>query len=324
MITLRQAETKLGQCISLLPKFDLAHLKQAKKQGCQFAILGIAEDLGPRANHGKGGADQGFIDVIKTFANLQSNQFFTGLSCLLIGQIELTNDQDDTSFTEAINVLDTCVTDIISTILKAQLTPIVIGGGHNNSFGLLQASYLQLGAPLAAVNLDPHADFRPCDNRHSGNGFSYAAQTGALAHYQIIGLHEQKNTEASLVKLNKFGALWYSYEDIWIREKISLTQVLKNVSKELEHLKLPLGLELDLDAIANMPSSAMNMLGVSLSEACQYINHMASNHACYYLHLAEAAPRCHDSNLNAGLRVTSQAISELMLTFMKASKAETK
>ena len=85
--------------------------------------------------------------------------------------------------------------------LQAGLEPVVIGGGHNNAFGLLRALSTFHHAGVAAVNLDPHCDFRPLEGRHSGNSFSYAASQGYLNRYHILGLHEQKNSETSLQQL---------------------------------------------------------------------------------------------------------------------------
>ena len=55
------------------------------------------------------------------------------------------------------------------------------------------------GHTVAAVNLDPHADFRATEGRHSGNGFSYAYMDGALGFYHVVGLHPGKNRPAAYV-----------------------------------------------------------------------------------------------------------------------------
>lgn len=62
----------------------------------------------------------------------------------------------------------------MSEIVSAGVVPIVIGGGHNNSYGMLRGSSKGLNSQVNAINIDPHADFRELEGRHSGNGFSYA------------------------------------------------------------------------------------------------------------------------------------------------------
>ena len=54
---------------------------------------------------------------------------------------------------------------------------------------------------INVLNLDPHADCREIDRRHSGNSFSYAMQEGWLANYAVLGLHQQYNSQSMLERL---------------------------------------------------------------------------------------------------------------------------
>ena len=68
----RAGETRLGETL-FRPKANsdfIQALQQAKASGVRFVILGIPEDIGPRANLGNGGADLGFIAFLKQFLNL--------------------------------------------------------------------------------------------------------------------------------------------------------------------------------------------------------------------------------------------------------------
>ena len=51
----RSGEARLGEAIQLAqPQLNLAEqLAQAKASGCRFVLLGIPEDIGPRANLGQ-------------------------------------------------------------------------------------------------------------------------------------------------------------------------------------------------------------------------------------------------------------------------------
>jgi len=173
------------------------------------------------------------------------------------------------------------------------------------------------GLPVAAVNLDPHSDFRPREGRHSGNGFSYAAANGALDHYHILGLHELKNSEQTLEQLSLFGATWNSVQQIWIRRELSLETALKQIAKSLNQTQLPVALELDVDAIANMPSSAATFAGIPLLDACHYVHYIAKHCSCRYAHFAEAAPACHHAGIDAGYRDAGQSLSELIYAYIQ-------
>lgn len=319
----RPGETRLGNHF-LLPEGPTlgAILESAKAQGARFVLLGVGEDAGPRANLGRGGATNAFEAMLKYLVNLQSNRFYRGDDCLLLGQLDFGDllpgeDADVDALRAAVAAMDERVIEVASAIMEAGLEPIVIGGGHNNAFGLLMSVKNAFGRPAAAVNLDPHSDFRLREGRHSGNGFSYAAASGALDFYHVLGLHELKNNEANLEQLAAFGGSWHTLQQIWVRGELSLDDALKHIGKTLRATGLPVGLELDLDAIANMPSSAMTAAGVPLLDAARYISHIARQCDCAYLHLAEAAPSCHDSGEDAGLRETGQSLTELVYAYIR-------
>ena len=323
LLNTRNGETKLGQRV-VLPEVNLAldsNLNHAKTSGVRFVILGIGEDIGPRANLGRGGATDAFDSAMAQFLNLQSNRFLSGNECLVLGQIKtedlaLPENSETTQLRNHVDQLDERVIQVLSAVFSAGLEPIVIGGGHNNAYGLLMAAKATFKRPIAAVNLDPHSDFRPKEGRHSGNGFSYAASSGALGYYHVLGLHELKNSETTLQQLETFGGNWHSLQQIWVRRELSLEDALQQISKQLNNTQLPVAVELDLDAITNMPSSASTAAGVPLLDALHYVSYIAKHCPSIYLHLAEAAPSCHVAGAAAGHRETGQSISELIYSYI--------
>ncbi|GIU45156.1 formimidoylglutamase HutG [Shewanella colwelliana] len=320
----REGETKIGQtlhCYDGQTPLTKA-LSQAKDKGVKFAIIGIGEDIGPRANLGRGGAIDAFDAAMAQFCNFQSNQFLDGNCCLVLGQVitddlQLPGTASATQLRANVEQLDERVIAIASDIISAGLEPIVIGGGHNNAYGLLMAAKTTLKRPIAAVNLDPHSDFRPREGRHSGNGFSYAAASGALGYYHVLGMHELKNSQQTLDQLMAFGGKWHTFQSIWVRQELELKQAVSDIVVDLNASGLPVAIELDLDAIINMPSSASTSAGVPLIDALYYVNQVArQTHACY-LHLAEGAPSCHTAGVEAGRRETGQSISELIYSYIQ-------
>jgi len=329
LVSPRAGETKLGQCVHLAhPEHSLeTTLATAKAHGAQFAIIGVGEDIGPRANLGRAGATNAFRAAMSQWLNLQSNRFLCGTECLVLGEIHTADLLPISTggempsleqLREAVAQLDTRVITMVSAILAAGLEPILIGGGHNNAFGLLTASAAHYQRPVAAVNLDPHSDFRLLEGRHSGNGFSYAAANAALGFYHVLGLHELKNSEANLAQLSAFGGTWHSLQQIWVRREISLSQALEEIATKLNATKLPVALELDVDAITKMPSSAATTAGVPLLDAAHYVSYIARHCPCAYLHLAEAAPSCHEAGLEAGFKDVGQSLSELIYAYVQA------
>ncbi|WP_299798068.1 formimidoylglutamase [uncultured Shewanella sp.] len=324
LVSLRDGETKLVQTVHYgAEKTSLSEtLAKARSNQARFAIIGIGEDIGPRANLGRGGATDAFNSAMAQFLNLQSNRFLSGKECLVLGQIETSDLQlpdcaDASDLRQNVEHLDARVISVLSEIMASGLEPVVIGGGHNNAYGLLMSAKAAFKKKVAAVNLDPHSDFRPREGRHSGNGFSYAAASGALGYYHVLGMHELKNSEETLEQLTAFGGEWHTFQSIWVRREVTLKSALENIIAKLNDSQMPVALELDLDAITNMPSSASTAAGIPLLDALHYVHSIARHTPCAYLHLAEAAPACHVAGIAAGYRETGQSISELIYAYIQ-------
>lgn len=331
----RPGETRLGAALQylnpLLPLEDA--LATAVQHGCRFALLGVPEDIGPRANLGNGGADQGFQAFLSRFINLQDNSFIQSSGLLLAGVVQCSDLQQQSADLDVTDPdqlaalrrlcseLDQRVYQVVRALFDAGLVPIVIGGGHNNALPILQALASHCGQPADAINLDPHCDFRLLEGRHSGNGFSYAQQAGWLARYFVLGLHELKNSTAALAQLKAAGAAFCSYQQIWQRGEITLSQAIQQaiefVGPESER---PLGIELDTDSISGMPVSAYTNCGVTVSDAETYVWQLAQLPRVRYLHLAEAAPSQHPAGLKAGMNEAGQILSALVLAFVQAKQ----
>ena len=183
-----------------------ANLQRAKQHNIKYIIIGIPEDIGPRANCGKGGAKHAWSQFLPVFLNQQSNSFFDWQSVMLLGSIDVADlqkqsnvatisDHKLSSLRDLVNKLDDRVCEVLTPIFNEGFEVIVIGGGHNNAYPIIKSVYAAYKQPVASVNLDPHADFRAMEGRHSGNPFRYAYEHKFLNKYCVIGLHEQKNHE---------------------------------------------------------------------------------------------------------------------------------
>lgn len=326
----RSGETRIGQQLRLPdPNMPYPELLAAHKAaGGQFVLLGIAESIGPRANMGHGGAELGWQAFLQRFLNLQHNDNLATSRILLLGQIDCAELQQQASTLDNQNPeqltqlrqlcaeLDLRVKQQLIPIFAAGLYPIVIGGGHNNAYPLLQALAEVSGQPVNCANLDPHADFRPLEGRHSGNGFSYASAAGCLGYYTVLGLDLQKNSAASLTMLQQAAADFISYQQIVVRQQLSYQQALDQVIEQSCHGLADIAIELDTDSIQAMPASAINYSGFSTGQAAQFVFQLARLPRARYLHLAEAAPACHPAGLTAGISQCGQVLAALVLAFI--------
>lgn len=295
----RKGEVKLGERIQFVSETNWDQIWNLSKKGVRFGILGVPESIGVLANYGRPGTELAWDQFITHFANQQSNRFLDGSEVLFLGQIvtkdlqkraaELSagDSQYYTKLRSFCQELDNRVSPVIEALVKAGLIPIVIGGGHNNSFPIMRAISQELGYPqgIACLNCDAHADFRPLEGRHSGNGFSYAFYQGFLQRYFVMGLHEQANSEAMLKNMDLEPQVSYLLKDQISDMGLALEQALNFI----ERSPLPTGLELDLDAISLMPASALTVQGISFPEARTYITQGTAALSPAYLHLPEAA-----------------------------------
>lgn len=323
--TTRAGEEKLGQRVGIANTAE--DILTASQQGYRFALIGIPESIGPIANHGYAGAEKGWDAFLTYFLNLQSNEFLSGDNILLLGHIDCDDlmraSLSDTSHThqqQLCEQLDQRVHHTLSSIFTAGLIPIVIGGGHNNAYPIIKACAEVKQQAMAVTNLDPHADFRALEGRHSGNPFHYAHNEGHLERYSVLGLHEQKNSTDALNALKKLQFPFYSMQQIFWRKEITFDECITKIQHYLTAASSPIGIEVDVDAITEMPSSAITRAGVSLDDALYYVHQMATLPKVQYLHLAEGAPSRHPAGEQAGKRVVGQTLAELSCAFIKAHK----
>lgn len=336
-ISKRTGETRLGEVLKSLSLLDdnnvMSALTKLKQQGVKYILLGIPEDIGPRANLGKPGSDKGWEAFLHKFCSLQQNEFIQGKEIAVMGHIDCedlqtksvcldTSKPDDLKkIRELVRELDERVSTICKMIFDLNLTPIIIGGGHNNAYPIIRAASLSQSSAIAAINLDPHTDFRSCEGRHSGNGFSYAAEEGVLQYYFSLGMNELKNSAANIESLQTYGFQWASYQDIWVRRTYDFDEALVKAKKYLHDANKVFGIELDVDCLAMMPASAFTNCGIQVQDAEYYVYDLASELNSYYLHLAEGSPEQHPSNYSAGVNDVGQVYASLVTSFIQAKQS---
>jgi formiminoglutamase len=289
LISYREGEKKLGEQLKTVESLSVEQLKNINSK---YVIFGVSEDIGPRANYGLAGAASAWKAFLPKFVNMQSNHFLNGDDCIIIGELtfnQLIKSAEIDQLRSATKAVDEAVSNTLDTIYKAEKIPILIGGGHNNCYSLLKALASNTPKKFAnCINLDPHADFRALEGRHSGNGFSYAFAEGYLNNYAVIGLHEGYNSQSMYQELNDKKVHFSTYESIFIREEVSFSTALSEGLATVNQSAY--GVELDLDAVENIAASAQTPSGVSVSDARKYVHYSANHPNAAYLHLCEAAP----------------------------------
>ena len=335
LVKLRKFETKIGERVAVIngnghSNGDIA--EAIKQIAAPFVVIGIPEDIGVQANYGTAGTSTAWPSFLKSFLNVQSNDFLAGEEIAVLGHFnfsEIQNLIDQNAhdpeekvqaYRHAVDKIDEEVEGLIKLIVSNNKIPIIIGGGHNNAYpiikgaakGLQQAQRIPL-AQINCINLDAHTDYRPAEGRHSGNAFRYAEDDGFLQKYCVVGIHENylpQNVWVDLVNNPFLDCI--TYEDIFIHEKRTFRQAVSHAIDFTNDLYS--GIELDLDCIEDILSSAHTPSGLRTLHARQYINLCAAHAKACYLHICEGAANMSNGQSND---LTGKLISYLVTDFIK-------
>ncbi|MAN59275.1 MAG: arginase, partial [Flavobacteriaceae bacterium] len=229
----RPGEEKFGQAVGSLENWG-----ELASHPAPYVLVGIAEDIGVRANRGIAGTSGAWRTALTALLNIQANSYTNPSKLVVLGEIDCSRQmaqaleisEDDAHRFEKWGALVTQIDDKVAVVVRELVamgkTPILIGGGHNNSFGNLKGTSEALDTAIHCINLDAHSDFRALEHRHSGNGFSHAAAQGYLDRYYILGLHRNYTSKALFQRLNEqHDTLRYSlFEDIFVKRTTTLAE----------------------------------------------------------------------------------------------------
>jgi formiminoglutamase len=303
----RLNETKLGQKVSV-----------KVTPASRFALIGIPESVGVRANGGVSGTETAWKDFLNAFLNIQSTPQLTGEEIVLYGSFDfydLGKPDNVELLRKGVEKIDDTVSIIIKEVLQLGLCPIVIGGGHNNAFPIIRAVSQFLQKPLGVLNFDAHTDYRPMEGRHSGNGFRYAFSENFMKKYAVVGLHKNYNSSQILADLRNDGHQYFTFEEMFIHEIISFQTAISNALNSLKDL--PFGLEVDVDVMESVVASAVSPCGLTTTQLRRGIFHVVSSQKPHYFHLCEAAAKLSTGQTNAEIgKLLSYIVSDFMQGYL--------
>lgn len=333
---LRKYESKLGEHVQLVDQKLIDNPEnesQLFNGGAKYVCFGIPECIGILGNHGSRGAENTWFHFVRTFLNLQSTDLCNGNNIILAGYFDFSSvskiiDEHSFSSQERIdacrhavaNIIDEEVESFIKSIVSAGKIPIVIGGGHNNTYPIIKGiakTAHKLGKiskpSINAINIDAYAGYRIMEGRHSGNAFRYAMEEGFLKKYAIIGLQENVNPQSMMDDVySNLNIQYHSYEHIFLEERLNFVQSMAQSFSFIDEDQI--ALELGLDVISHMPSSGQNPSGLSINDVRQFIQFSGNFPNICSLHICEGAA----DHLHADSSQIGRLISFLVTDFVKS------
>ena len=92
LLNKRSGESKFGQHVQILTSISNIY-EQLKNLDVTHVILGLPEDVGVFANHGKTGASKAWEATLKVLLNIHSNEFTRANKVLILGRLDFTEEQ---------------------------------------------------------------------------------------------------------------------------------------------------------------------------------------------------------------------------------------
>ncbi|MBV1888398.1 MAG: formimidoylglutamase [Urechidicola sp.] len=266
-----------------------------------IAILGYVCDEGVRRNLGRVGANEGPRVLRDRLAKLPIH--FDTKKVADVGDV-VCLDEDMESCQEALSIL-------INRLVSKNIFPIVIGGGHDLSFGhfmgLRNAVKYDAKNKIGIINFDAHFDLRPVETKsNSGTPFnqiiSSLNKSGESLDYFVIGIQQQSNTKElfNIVKENNVDyAINYDCESSSI-ELNALKERLQPFIDSVDYLYITI--DMDGFSSAYAPGvSAPSPLGFTPYFVFKMLRFLLATNKVISCDVAELNPTLDRDNLTANL-----------------------
>ncbi len=278
-------------------KVEFLEYPYEKKSG--VALLGFECDEGVKRNKGRVGAKDGSDELKKAMGGFAWHLDSKLYDC---GKVVADEDLEKSQEELALH---------ISTLLKNNHFPIVLGGGHEVAFGSFMGAYNYLKDEIAIINFDAHFDLREADEATSGTPFAQIASTCKEFSYMCLGVSKAANTKALFKKADDLHVEYIldtkmSYMYI---ENIKLK--LDNFLKSKKHIYITI--DTDVFPSCQVPAvSAMASRGVEISLVYDILEYIFENYKekIKLLDIAEYNPK-YDIN-EIGKKAVSRLVFDIV------------
>lgn len=161
-------------------------------------IIGFPSDEGVQRNGGRRGAAKAPDEIRKALYKMTPDAENPGAFSELIKQM---TDIGNLEITGDLGADQEALGKVIAGYLEQGTVPIILGGGHETSFGHF-LGYANTAIQTAIFNLDAHTDVRPLKDgkAHSGSPFRQAIEheSGCCEKYLVAGLQPHSVAKAHL------------------------------------------------------------------------------------------------------------------------------
>lgn len=219
------------------------------QQGIVF--LGFASDEGVKRNKGRVGAADGPVALRAACANFPVH----------FNNLVLVDAGDVVCYEGALEPAHELLCGVVLAIKKAGYLPVLLGGGHEITYGHAQALYAHLHmnmptAKLGLINFDAHFDLRipGAEGSTSGTGFyqlaEYAKELEKPFHYLALGIQTNSNTQQLFRIAGELDAQYVDADAFHLQDRALLQAAISQFIKEVDQIYLTIDLDVFAAAFA--------------------------------------------------------------------------
>lgn len=273
------------QCIDLQNE----HINTLSSDLKQFGIIGFCSDEGIRRNLGRLGAKQGPAALRKTLGNLATIDYHDLIELYDFGDITCNNQNLEES--------QHALGEVISLLIKNNIIPIVLGGGHETSWGhYLGIADTNYHKGLGIINFDAHFDLRTPPQPSFGTSGTPFWQIAEIRHkqqlpfdYFCIGIQRSGNTKSLFDAAKQLGAEYILAEQLHSSTSADSETRLKTFLDK--HSAIYLTICLDVFATAFAPGvSAPQALGIYPVQALRLLKLIMESKKVVSMDIVELSP----------------------------------
>ncbi|MDR1781607.1 MAG: formimidoylglutamase [Bacilli bacterium] len=261
-----------------------------------FVLIGYELDEGILANKGKVGAKFGSRHIRKNLCNKP---------CSFSQELKI-YDGGNVSFVDNVESSQETLAIIVEKCIKNNYFPIVIGGGHDLSYGSLKGIINTLNDDdnFGMITFDAHFDFRKSDISTSGSMFYQIYEDmkkkNINYNYLAIGIQKSANTVRLFKRADQYNAKYILSQDL-SREKIKLNEyIIDSFMEDLDKVYVCVCMDVFASAFAPGVSSPQPM-GIYPETFLVLLKHLMKNKKMIAFDVAETSPGLDQTSNTAGL-----------------------
>lgn len=278
---------------------DLSKVSLEQSSTQTYGFVGFASDEGIKRNLGRKGAFKGPEAIRKALANFPLHHLEKA-SFIDVGDVLC----EDENLEEAQQALG----EIVSELLSKHIFPVVLGGGHEISWGMHQGIVAaQPNNPVAVINFDAHLDLRPLLKGvlgSSGTSFlqiakSYEAR-GLEFEYVCLGLQQTGNTKSLLDVAHQQGSRVVFAEDFFAHGLQKSLELIREIIQKKAAIHLTICMDVFAAAFAPGVSSPQ-VLGLFPWHVMLCLKELAHSGCVVGFDIAELSPPLDTQDMTAKL-----------------------